>query len=393
MTFSDLQTQSLGAVKKLQVYLRRNNLHAFFVADPSNVRYLTTFSGTAGYCLIFPDASYFITDFRYKIQARTEVASCEMKIFAGRLFEYLGTTFFSKSARKRRTIGIEDSLTVDASAQLSKHISNCEFVKTSQVIERIASVKTKPEIERIKKACWISGGALDVLTRELWTGMRERDLSATLEFNQKVLGASKESFDTIVASGARGALPHGVASEKEIHDNEFVTIDFGCFYDGYASDITRTFQTGHKVKSKLAETYDVVYDAQRRAIDAVRAGVDARKVDDAARSFIQKKGFGKYFGHGLGHGIGLRIHELPRVSRISEDVLEEGNVITIEPGIYLPNLGGVRIEDDFLVTKDGVEQISHFSRDKEYYMSEHEDFHREETDVSNIETRRQRKRE
>jgi Xaa-Pro aminopeptidase len=146
-------------------------------------------------------------------------------------------------------------------------------------------------------------------------------------------------------------------------------LDFGCFYDGYASDITRTFQTGNKIKPKLTQIYQVVYDAQRKGIDVARPGVHAKKVDKSARDFIERKGYGKYFGHGLGHGVGLRIHELPRVSKTSDDVLEEGNVITIEPGIYLPGLGGVRIEDDFLVTKDGVEQLSHFSKDRDYYIS------------------------
>ncbi len=235
-------------------------------------------------------------------------------------------------------------------------------MKTEQVLEKLASIKSKPEIERIEKACWISGSALDLLAQESWVGKRERDLSATLEFNQKILGASKESFDTIVAGGVRGSLPHGVASERVIEKNEFVTIDFGCFYDGYASDITRTFQTGRLVEKNLNRIYQIVFDAQRKAIDAARAGVAAKKLDDIARNYIDGKGLGKYFRHGLGHGIGLRIHELPRISKISEDVLEEGNVITIEPGIYLPNSGGVRIEDDFLVTQDGVDSFLIFQK-------------------------------
>jgi Xaa-Pro aminopeptidase len=164
-------------------------------------------------------------------------------------------------------------------------------------------------------------------------------------------------------------LPHGVASERVIEKNEFVTIDFGCFYDGYASDITRTFQTGRLVGKNLKRVYQIVFDAQRKATEAARAGVEAKKLDGVARNYIDGKGLGKYFRHGLGHGIGLRIHELPRISRISDDVLEEGNVITIEPGIYVPRLGGVRIEDDFLVTKNGVEQLSHFSKDRDYYIS------------------------
>ncbi len=364
-----LQKNSLRGVKELQRYIRKNRLDAFFVADLSNVRYLTTFSGTSGCCLIFADSAYFLTDFRYKTQAREEVASCGIEIFSGKLFDYIAKKFFRRKNSKLFSIGVEDNLSIDAYSKLSGVSSRIRIVKTDQVIEKLASVKSKTEVDRIRKACSISGSALDLLVQEDWRGKREKDLSATLEFNQKILGASKESFDTIVAGGIRGSLPHGVASERVIEDNEFVTFDFGCFFDGYASDITRTFQTGTKVRRDLEKIFQVVLDAQRRGIEAVRPGVEARKVDEASRAYIAKKGYGGYFGHGLGHGLGLRIHELPRISRISEDVLEEGNVITIEPGIYIPRLGGVRIEDDFLVTRDGVEQLSHFSKDRDYYIS------------------------
>jgi len=369
MTKSDLQKGSLANVQGLQTYLRKNHLDAFIAADLSNIRYLTTFSGTAGFCLIFPETSFFLTDFRYKTQAADEVVSCEIAVYSGNVFNFLGKKFFKRTSTKEISIGVEDNLPINMFDEASSKLLRCKFVKTSQAIEKLSAVKSKAEVERIKKACSISGSALDLLVQEEWVGKREIDLSATLEFNQKVLGAAKESFDTITASGVRGAMPHGVASEKVVDENEFVTLDFGCFYDGYASDITRTFQTGNKIKPKLARIYQIVYDAQRKGIDAARAGVPAKKVDRAARNYIEKKGYGKYFGHGLGHGVGLRIHELPRVSKTSDDVLEEGNVITIEPGIYIPKLGGVRIEDDFLVTKDGVEQLSHFSKDRDYYTS------------------------
>ncbi|MFZ1082733.1 MAG: aminopeptidase P family protein [Candidatus Kryptoniota bacterium] len=371
MKGTDLQNHSLKSVKKLQGLLRKNHLDSFFVADLANVRYLTTFSGTSGFCLIFPDSAYFLTDFRYKTQAADEVISCEVVVFNGKVFDFLNKKFFKRASVRKLTVGVEDNLSVGAFDEASSRLPNCKLVKTSQVIEAFASVKSDAEVERIKKACWISGSALELLVQENWIGKREVDLSATIEFNQKILGASKESFDTIAASGSRGALPHGVASEKVIEGNEFITLDFGCFYDGYASDITRTFQTGNRIKTKLTQIYQVVFDAQRKGIEAARAGVHAREVDEAARDYIEKKGYGKFFGHGLGHGVGLRIHELPKVSKTSDDVLEEGNVITIEPGIYLPGVGGVRIEDDFLVTTNGVESLSHFSKDMDYYISAH----------------------
>lgn len=367
MNLTDLQKDSIKAVRRLQAYMRKNGLDAFLVADIPNVRYLTTFTGTSGFCLVFSDSSFFLTDFRYKTQASRQVASSETVIYTGNLFEFMKRRFFKRSGKV--TIGIEDSLSVGLLADAESKLAGCAFVRTSLVIEKLASVKTKGEVERIKKACAISSTALDVLVQENWHGKTEAGLAAMLEFNQKIIGASGESFETIVASGFRGAMPHGVASGKEVGPNEFVTIDFGCLYDGYASDITRTFQTGVRVKPELVKIYRVVLDAQKKGIAAARAGIKASKVDKAARDYIEKKGYGKFFGHGTGHGLGLRIHELPRVSRLSEDVLEEGNVITIEPGIYVPRLGGVRIEDDFLVTKNGVEQLSHFSKEADYYIS------------------------
>ena len=369
MMSSDLQKESLGSVKELQAYIRKNHLDAFFVADLSNIRYLTTFSGTSGFCLIFSDSAHFLTDFRYKDQAKEEVTSCEIIVFTGKLFDYIANRFFKRQAVKGFSIGVEGNLPINAYTQLSEIVPAGKLVKTDQVIEKFASVKSKTEVENIKRACSISGSALDLLVQENWVGKREKDLSAILEFNQKVLGASKESFDTIVAGSFRGSLPHGLASERVIERNEFVTLDFGCFYNGYVSDITRTFQTGPQIKRKLEKIYQIVFDAQRKGIEAAHAGLEAKKVDGAARAYIEKNGYGRYFGHGLGHGIGLRIHELPRISKVSDDILEEGNVITIEPGIYVPKVGGVRIEDDFLVTKDGVEQLSHFSKDRDYYIS------------------------
>ncbi len=369
MKLNDLQKHSINSVKQLQAYLRKNSLDAFYVGDISNVRYLTSFTGTSGFCLIFRDTAYFLTDFRYKSQSREQVASCEVIVYSGNIFEFMKKQFFKGTTGKHKSVGVEDTMPVGSLDEAAGKLDGCKFVKTSMVVEKLAAVKSKAEVERIKRACSISGSALDVLTQEDWIGKTERNLSAMLEFNQKILGASKESFDTIVASGVRGSMPHGVASDKDIETGEFVTMDFGCFYEGYASDITRTFQTSPVVKPEMIKIYGIVRDAQRKGIDAARAGVAAKKVDKAARDYIERKGYGKFFGHGTGHGLGLRIHELPRVSRISEDVLEEGNVITIEPGIYVPKLGGVRIEDDFVVTKNGVEQLSHFSKEADYYIS------------------------
>ncbi len=264
MNLNDLQNHSIKSVKRLQGYLRKNSLDAFYVADMSNVRYLTTFSGTSGFCLVFRDSAYFLTDFRYKSQSKVEVASCEVVVYSGNVFEFIRKKFFKRTTGKRPSVGVEDSLSVSSLDEAAGKLDGCKFVKTSMVIEKLAAVKSGAEVERIKRACSISGSALDVLVQEDWIGKTERNLSAMLEFNQKILGASKESFDTIVASGVRGSLPHGVASDKDIEPGEFVTMDFGCFYEGYASDITRTFQTGTMVEPEMMKIYGIGPAFRRR---------------------------------------------------------------------------------------------------------------------------------
>jgi|YelNatPaOPRAMG01_1025707.scaffolds.fasta_scaffold01657_11 Xaa-Pro aminopeptidase len=366
MKLTDLQKHSIEALKHLQAFLRTNSIDAFLVTDHHNVRYLTTFTGSAGTCLVFKDQSFFLTDFRYKTQARDEVVNSDIIVFKGNLFDFIKRRFF-KSSRKAK-MAVEDSLSIKDFDEIAQKLSNLKIEKTSRVIEKLAAVKSNVEVDLITQAGKTSEQALNKLFEKSIVGKTEKELAATIEYNQKLFGASKESFDTIVASGIRGAMPHGIASDKLVEKNELVTFDFGAFYKGYASDITRTFRTGKKIDSVLINVFKIVLDAQRRAIEKGKAGVAAREVDRAARDYITRKGYGKFFGHGTGHGIGLRIHELPRISQNSDDILVEGNVITIEPGIYLPGIGGVRIEDDFLVTSDGLRSLTDFPKDIDYYL-------------------------
>ncbi|MGC8594693.1 MAG: M24 family metallopeptidase [Candidatus Kryptoniota bacterium] len=366
MKLTELQKHSIEAVEHLQAFLRANSIDAFFVSSPHNVRYLTNFTGSAGNCLVFKDESFFLTDFRYRTQAKDEVVSSETVVFKGDLIHFIKKRFFKNNSKAN--LAVEDSLSIKEFDEIVSVLPNLKVKKTSQVIEKLAAVKSNIEIDLIIKANKISQLALETLLEQPIVGKSEKELAATIEYNQKIFGASKESFDTIVASGFRGAMPHGVASGKLVKKDEFVTFDFGSFYSGYASDITRTFRTGRKTESVMMKVFKIVMDAQRRAIEKAKAGVAAKQVDKAARDYIERKGYGRFFGHGTGHGIGLRIHELPKVSQFSDDILMEGNVITIEPGIYLPGTGGVRIEDDFLVTSDGLKCLTDFPKDVDYYL-------------------------
>ena len=219
-------------------------------------------------------------------------------------------------------------------------------------------VKKEKEIENIKKAIEISDIAFSETLKIVKVGISEKEIAAHLEYVQRKLGADNRSFDTIVASGYRSALPHGVASDKKVGMNELVTTDFGAYYNGYVSDMTRTFFVGNEISDKQKEIYDIVLEANKMAIKQVKAGMRCSDLDKVARDFIASKGYGDNFGHGLGHGIGLEIHEAPTVSPLGDIILEENMLITIEPGIYLDGFSGVRIEDDVIVKKDGCEVLN-----------------------------------
>ncbi|MGL4308274.1 MAG: M24 family metallopeptidase, partial [Cetobacterium sp.] len=228
---------------------------------------------------------------------------------------------------------------------------------------KLRMIKKDYEIKIIKESIKIAEEALKSTIPQIKIGISERELCAILEYEMKRRGADKPSFDIIVASNDRSALPHGVASDKIIEEG-FLTIDYGCFYKGYASDITRTFYVGKHPTEKHMEIYNIVKEANERAIEAIKPGMTTKELDKIARDYITEKGYGDKFGHGLGHGFGLQIHEYPFVSsKATEVTLEPNMVITIEPGIYIENFGGVRIEDDILITKNGYEVLTGVSKE------------------------------
>lgn len=334
-------------LEKVREKLNEFEIDAIFINHLPNIRYLTGFSGSSGLCLISKNDAFFITDFRYKEQAKIQVKNFKKLIATGKtLLDLIQERHILKGLKK---VGFEaEYASFSLVNELKRRFKNLKLIPTKNFIEEISAVKTPDEIENIKTAIRISERVFNEILNIIKPGVAEIEVAAEISYLHKKFGAEKDAFDIIVASGWRSALPHGVASEKKLKKGELVVIDFGCVYNGYHSDITRTIAIG-KISSEKRKIYQIVLDAQTRAIESARAGLKANELDSIARDYIKQKGYGKFFGHSLGHGIGTEIHTLPRIAPKSNYVLQKGNVITIEPGIYIPGIGGVRIEDDILI--------------------------------------------
>jgi Xaa-Pro aminopeptidase len=341
-------------IRKLQRLIADENIDALLVSELSHIRYLCGFSATEtldGMLVVLRDSAHLFTDFRYREQAAEQVTGARVHIVERQLI--IDVCDFEPLGKLHLRIGFEgDFLTHGTLERLKSGIDKGIFIPTNDLVEELSIVKDRTELSRIKGAVKISDTAFERILGIIQPGVREDEIAAELEYQMKMLGSEKPSFETIVASGYRGALPHGLASSKVIKKGEMVTFDFGATYEGYVSDITRTVVVG-KATSRQKRIYNLVAKAQLKAIGAAKAGMTCAKLDAVARNIITKGGFGKKFGHGLGHGIGLLVHEGPRVSPKSDYVLKPGNVITIEPGIYISKWGGVRIEDDVVIRRGG----------------------------------------
>jgi Xaa-Pro aminopeptidase len=344
--------QRLTAVRILMTKLR---LQSMLVTELAHVRYLTGFSGSSGLCLVTPTEQFFITDRRYKSQAPQEVHGFTIIIAKQNLFPLLAE---KKIVPTRSRIGFESQhISVADMNSLKRLLPLRRFIPAASILENVTAVKDTNEIETIRFAAAISDKVFKKLLPLVRPGVRECDIAAEISYWHRKYGAECDAFDPIVASGERGALPHARASEKKIRAGEMLVLDFGCRYRGYNSDITRTIAIGNP-SSEMKKVYRIVLDAQKKAIEAVRNGVPACSIDAAARTHIRKNGYGRYFIHSLGHGLGIHVHDPLRVSAISKAVLETGNVVTIEPGIYIPGRGGVRIEDDIVVHENGCDILT-----------------------------------
>lgn len=348
----------------LKALMEKNGIEGILVTNILNIKWLSGFTGTTGIVLIIGDKKYFITDFRYITQGEKEVIPNGFELVREDKspLEKVAEILTIHNVKK---LGIEgDTVTISQMEAFKKTFPKLEYINLEDSFLKMRMIKTEEEISIIKESVLIAEEALKETIKIIKPGMKEIEVCTELEYQMKKRGASKPSFDIIVASNERSALPHGVATDKIIENEGFLKIDFGCFYKGYVSDITRTFYLGKNPSEKHLEIYNIVKEANELAISHIRAGITNRELDKIARDYITEKGYGDRFGHGLGHGIGLQIHELPGISYKAEEiVLQENMVITIEPGIYLEGFGGVRIEDDVVVKKDGYELLTTLTKD------------------------------
>ena len=338
-------------VKNVQEKLSKYNIDALLVTNMFNVRYLANFTGTTGLVVITKDEAYFVTDFRYTEQAAEEAKGFTIVKNEGPIFEEVAKIV---QEDKIENLGFEQENITYAVYNQINDIIPCELVPVTGLVEKLREVKTEDEINIIKEAINITEKAYDYILGFVKPGKTEIEVANELDFYMRNEGATSVSFDTIVASGVRSAMPHGVASDKVIEEGDMVTIDFGCYYKGYVSDMTRTFAVGDPGE-QMKEIYEIVYQANKKVNEVAKAGMTGAELDAIARDYIAEKGYGPQFGHTLGHGIGLEVHEGPSLSFRNEDKLVVNNIVTNEPGIYVPGLGGVRIEDDLVIKEDGAE--------------------------------------
>lgn len=336
------------------------NLDAVLISSPHNLRYFSGFAGGEGYALIGSEFRCIFVDSRYTEEARRESPDFDVIQFGAG-----GVCAEAEKIIKRfgvGRIGFEDkTVTYREFKALSEKLSNVELVALGNRADMKRMIKTDTEIEYIRTAEKIGDDALGELVPFIKEGVRECDIAAELEYRMRKLGAEKTSFETIAVSGEKSAMPHGKPDEKKLEYGDFVTIDFGCVYKGYCSDMTRTFAIGG-ISKEQKKVYDTVLAAQLEGLKSIRADVCGAECDAAARKVIDDAGYGKYFGHALGHGVGIEIHELPTLSPKSKIILKENMAVTCEPGIYIGGIGGVRIEDLVIVKKDGYDNLSSFDK-------------------------------
>lgn len=348
----------IGAV---QNKLKQLEIDSFLVVSAENRRYLTGFTGTSGWVLITQKDAFFFTDFRYTEQAKEEVKDCHL-IKLDQFSPYL-SLMKTMQELDLYTIGIEsERLTVFHHQELVNQFGRKAICSIDNLVEDIRRIKDQNEIDCIRKAQEIADGAFSHILKVIKPGVSELEIALELEYIMKKNGASALSFDTIVASGLRSAMPHGVASDKKIEYGDLITMDYGCIYQGYCSDMTRTIAVG-KADDKQTEIYNLVLKAQESALAQIKAGVIGKDIDAVARQVFKEAGYLQYFGHGLGHSLGLEIHEEPRFSTKDENIMEENMVMTVEPGLYIPKWGGVRIEDLIVITKDGYTNLTNSPKD------------------------------
>ena len=350
-----------GRISKVVRRFDDAGVDGLLVTNLTNVRYLTGFSGSSGQVLVTPSGTVFFSDPRYEARAADLVDGAEVVIFPTRLSDRLPEKLVTHGVKR---LGVEArAMTIAQRDDLDERLPGAELIPTKDVVEDLRRAKDPEEIAALRRAVEFADATFEWILERLRPGATEREIGLDLEMRMRNGGAESVSFDPIVGSGALSAHIHHTPSARPLAPGDLVLLDFGCRMDGYCSDLTRTVVLGRATEEQR-ELYDVVLRAQRAGIEAVGPGVDGRAVDAAGRGVIEAAGYGAHFGHGLGHGVGLEVHEAPSLARTSEDTMAPGDVVTVEPGVYVRDKGGIRIEDCVLVTEDGFEVLGHAPKDR-----------------------------
>ncbi len=336
--------------------LKSKDLQAVIVTSPENLYYFSGFTGGEGLLVFTPEKKYIIVDGRYTLQAREQVKDFEVVEYKASPYMLIADMGFDK-------IGFEDkTISYNSFKMMSRAMPSVTSIGVSDYLDEYRKIKSEEECKNIRYAEKIGDMAFEHILPFIKPGITEREIALELEFFMKKQGASALSFDTIVAVGERAALPHANLTDTRVEEGKVVLMDYGCVYNGYCSDMTRTVAVGY-ADDKTKNIYDTVLKAQLSAIAEIKSGINSKAVDKIARDIITQAGYGEGFTHSLGHGVGLEIHEQPNLSPKSEDALKAGNVVTVEPGIYVEGFCGVRIEDLVLVTDEGCENFTHSTKD------------------------------
>jgi len=350
-----------GRREKLRKLLRTTGAEALLVTSIPNVTYLTGFTGDSSYLLVTSESQILISDGRFPTQIEEECPGLEMDIRRAGVLIHLQVAKILRAAGISHLAIESDSMTVAMQERIAEKLPKLQMRATSGMVEHLRQVKDKEELALIRRAIAIAEKSLAVLRAGLRPQQTEKEIGDALEHQFRLFGGDGPAFDPIVAIGPRAALPHAKWTDRQVGEGDILLVDWGAQWQLYKSDLTRVLVTG-RISTKLRRVYEVVLSAQARAIAAIRPGVPTMEVDAAARSVIAGAGLARRFNHGIGHGFGLEIHESPRMSGKNTAMLKPGMVVTVEPGVYIPGWGGVRIEDDILVTRDGHEVLTNLPK-------------------------------
>ncbi|MDQ0111653.1 M24 family metallopeptidase [Paenibacillus harenae] len=342
-------------VDRLRKLLEESGCEAILIGSDVNRRYISGFTGSSGMVLITQDERYLLTDFRYRTQAPEQAVDFKIVEHGANPIDDVRELLAQHGIKQ---LAFEqDHVVYSQYSAWTEALPGITLQPSGALVEKLRMIKDDAELKVMQEAADLADKTFSYILNIIKPGMRESDIALEMEVFMRSHGATSSSFDTIVASGERSALPHGVASDRLIGQDEFVKLDFGAYYQGYCSDLTRTVVVGTPTE-KHREIYSIVLEAQLHALEHIKPGISGREADALARDVIAKYGYGDLFGHGTGHGLGMEIHESPRLSKLSETILTPGMTVTVEPGIYIPGFGGVRIEDDIVITETGIKILT-----------------------------------